>query len=63
MDENDYHIFRKIKESGVSNVYVDIYGDENTLANCRAKANARTYFDFQGMSLEFYDAATVSIWS
>lgn len=62
MDENDKHIFDKIKESRVSKVFVSIYGDEYTAANMRTRANAIAFLQGGGKSVEFYQAESAPVW-
>jgi len=63
MDENDKHIFEKIKSSRILKVFVSIYGDENTAANARTKANAMTYLQSVGRPVEFYRAESAPVWA
>ncbi|GEK46240.1 DUF4917 domain-containing protein [Bisbaumannia pacifica] len=63
MDENDKHIFDQIKSSRVSKVFVSIYGDENTAANTRTKANAMAFLQGFGKSVEFYQAESAPVWA
>ncbi|MEZ9819103.1 DUF4917 family protein [Shewanella sp. 10N.286.45.A1] len=63
MDDNDMHIFQQIKGSGVSKVYVGIFGDPNNDHNTRARANALAFLQRLGLEVEFYDAATAPIWA
>ncbi|WP_074218047.1 DUF4917 family protein [Vreelandella aquamarina] len=63
MDDNDKHIFDKIKSSRVAKVFVSIYGDENTDANSRTKANAIAFLQSFNRSVEFYQAETAPVWA
>lgn len=63
LDENDSHIFNTIELSEVSQVFVSVFGDENSEANRTVKANARKHFDKPGCSVEFFDASSAKIWS
>ena len=62
LDENDQHIFEKIKKSDVNQVFVSLHGDENNAANTRTKANAIAFLGTANRSVEFFDAQTASIW-
>lgn len=62
MDDNDKHIFDQIKTSRATKVFVSIYGDENTEANTRTKANALAFLQGHGKSVEFYQAESAPIW-
>jgi hypothetical protein len=63
MNENDKHIFDKIKSSRISKVFVSIYGDENTEPNTRTKANAMAFLQGYGKSVEFYQAESAPVWA
>lgn len=63
MDDNDKHIFDQIKSSRVSKVFVSIYGDENTAANTRTKANAMAFLQRFNRSVEFYQAESAPVWA
>lgn len=63
LDENDQHIFDRLKSSGVERFFVSIFGDENSEANLRVKANALAYLQSPISSVEFYDAASAPIWA
>lgn len=63
MNDNDKHIFDKIKSSGVSKVFVSIYGDEDTEANTRARANAMAFLQAHDKSVEFYQAESAPVWA
>lgn len=63
MDSNDAHIFDKIHSSNVRNIYIGLFGDENSEANRTTKANSLTYLQRGGKIVEFYDSSTASIWS
>lgn len=62
MDDKDKHIFDQIKTSRVSKVFVSIYGDENSEANTRTKANAMAFLQGIGKSVEFYQAESAPVW-
>ncbi|AXN05233.1 DUF4917 family protein [Vibrio anguillarum] len=62
MDENDKHIFDQIKVSNVSKVFVSIFGDKDSPANTRTRANAKAFIERPGLEVKFYDAATAPIW-
>lgn len=63
MDENDKHIFDQIASSGVRKIYVSIFGDENTAANKKSKANALAYLASPTVTVDFYQAETAPIWA
>lgn len=63
LDENDKHIFDRLKSSGVERFYVGIFGDENSVENSRVKANALAYLQSTISRVEFYDAASAPIWA
>jgi hypothetical protein len=60
--ENDKHIFDQIRRSDVSKVYVSLYGDENTPANARTKANAQSFLAKAGRVIEFFSAESTPAW-
>lgn len=62
MDDNDKHIFKQIRESATSQIYVSIFGREDTESNRTAIANATANFARIGRTLKFFDATTVPIW-
>lgn len=62
MSENDKHVFDQIVSSGVSKIFVSIFGDENTAANKRARANALAYLSSPSLTVDFYQAETAPIW-
>jgi hypothetical protein len=63
MDENDKHIFDKLKQSGVNKFFVSIFGDENSDENTRVKANARAYLESSISDVNFFDAQSAPIWA
>lgn len=63
MDENDKHIFSQIKSSQTRKVFVSIYGDENSEANTRTKANAQAFLQEKDRNVDFFNAASVPIWA
>ena len=63
MDESDKHIFNQIKSSRVSKIFVSIYGDENTEANTRTKANALAFLQRYGVEVDFYQAESAPVWA
>ncbi len=63
MDDNDKHIFDQIRSSRVSNIFVSIYGNENTPANARTKANARAFLEGVGKQVAFYQAESAPVWA
>lgn len=62
LDENDRHIFRELRVSPSKRIFISIYGDENSEANVRVKANALAYFGRPGRDVEFFDANTANVW-
>ena len=62
MDENDMHIFEAIRVSGARQIFVSVFGDENSDANRRLKANARAYLSSAGKHIDFFDASTALVW-
>lgn len=63
MDENDKHIFDQVKSSRVSKVFVSIFGNENSPANTRTKANAMAFLQRHGATVEFYQAKSTPVWT
>lgn len=63
MDENDKHIFDKIASSNLTKVYISIFGDENSEANKKSKANALAYIQNAKISVDFYQAETTPVWA
>lgn len=61
-DSNDKHVFDQLNKSGVTNYFVGIFGDEDSLGNQQIKGNARAWLERRGSSVTFYDAATAAIW-
>ena len=62
MDENDKHIFDKIKSSQINKIFVSIYGDEHNAANTRTKANALAFLKNTNNKIYFYQAESAPIW-
>lgn len=60
MDETDTHVFNQIRESGINNVYISIYGDPNSQSNRRTKANSESYF--YNCNVYFYQAESARVW-
>lgn len=60
MNETDSHIFNQAASSGVKNVYVSLFGDQNSQQNRKTKSNAESYFN--KCAVHFYDAETVQVW-
>jgi len=63
MDENDKHIFDKLKQSRVQQFFVSIFGDEHSDDNMRVKANALAYLKSPNSNVDFFDAQSAPIWS
>lgn len=61
--ENEKHIFDQLRSSGVEKVFVSIFGNENSEANIRLKANARAYLESPVTEVDFYDAESAPIWA
>jgi len=61
IDDNDQHIFDQIKESNVNKVFVSIYGDKNSKANIRAKANANAFL--HPLKVDFFQAESAPVWA
>lgn len=62
VNENDKHIFDQIQRSGVSKIFISLFGDENSSANARTQANAKAFLAKKGRLIEFFDAATAPVW-
>ncbi len=63
MDNSDKHIFDAVRLSAINKVMVSIYGDPNSDNNQRTMANARTYMERHGRTVDFYYASSVSVWN
>lgn len=62
LDENDQHIFDRVRGSSVNQVFVSLYGDEDSPENTRTKANALAFLGTATRSVEFFDAQSAGIW-
>ena len=62
MDENDKHIFDRIKSSSLRKIFVSLFGDECSDSNTRTKANARAYLEGIDKEVTFYDAESAPVW-
>lgn len=62
IDENDKHIFDAVKNGSASQIFVSLYGDEESEANVRSKANAIAFLSGAGRVVEFFDAMTAPVW-
>lgn len=62
MDENDKHIFDRIKQSSVRTVYVSIYGDEHSEANTATRGNAIRFLDSPNIEVKFFQAESAAVW-
>lgn len=62
MDENDSHIFSKIRESNIDQVFVSVYGDPGTDANRTLQLNAKRFLESARRPVEFFDASSAAIW-
>lgn len=63
LEDNDKHIFDQIGSSRVSNIFVSIYGDENTDVNLRTQANAIAFLQRSSKKVEFYKAESAPVWA
>lgn len=59
MDEVDCHIFKKISDSAVDDVYISVCGDPKSAANRKMMANAAGYFD---CPIHYYAASSAGVW-
>ncbi|WP_194714656.1 DUF4917 family protein [Noviherbaspirillum soli] len=62
MDDNDAHIFEAIRKSDACQVFVSVFGDEDSDANRRLKANSLAFFGAVGKHVDFFDASTAAAW-
>lgn len=62
MDENDAHIFNRVRRSEVKEIFVGIFGDPESDANRRSMANAGAFLAGAGRQVNFFDAATAPLW-
>jgi len=62
MDQNDMHIFEAIRKSEARQIFVSIFGDEQSDANRKLRAHALTFLGRQGRNIEFFDASTANAW-
>lgn len=62
IDDNDAHIFEQIDASPVRQVYVSVFGDENSAGNRRLTANATTAFSTAMRNVDFYQAESTPLW-
>jgi hypothetical protein len=62
MDENDAHIFEAIRKSPSRQIFVSVFGDENSIQNRRLKANAAAYLGDHRTTVQFFDASTAAVW-
>lgn len=60
--ENDKHIFDQVKRSGAGRIYVSLFGDENSPANVRTRANAAAFLMKPGRTVEFFSAESTPVW-
>lgn len=60
MNETDSHIFNQAASSGVKNVYVSLFGNQNSQKNRKTKSNAESYFN--KCAVHFYNAESVQVW-
>ena len=62
MNDNDRHIFDGIKSSGISKIFVSIFGDEDSNSNAILKGNAIRYLKENNNTVEFYQAESARVW-
>lgn len=62
VNENDKHIFDQIQRSDVTKVFISLFGDENSPANARTKANAQAYLAKKGRVIDFFAAESTQVW-
>jgi hypothetical protein len=62
IDENDKHIFDALKSSSATQVFVSLFGDQESPANTRSKANAMAFLSGGVRVVQFFDAATAPVW-
>lgn len=62
MDENDRHIFDAIRKSEARQIFVSIFGDDQSDANRRLRANALAFLGGPGKYVDFFNADTVRAW-
>jgi hypothetical protein len=62
MDENDAHIFEAIRKSDTRQIFVSVFGDEDSDANRRLKASALAFLGAAGKHVDFFDASTAAAW-
>ncbi len=60
--ENDKHIFDQVKRGGAGRIYVSLFGDENSAANVRTRANATAFLMKAGRAVEFFSAESTPVW-
>jgi hypothetical protein len=61
--ENDKHIFDAVRKSSVGQVFVSIFGAEESEQNARTIANARTYLQARNRKVDFFDATSAPVWN
>lgn len=66
LHENDEHILKRIRKGKVSELYVGIYGDPESLANKALKKNAQKLSSERTqkkpLNVKFYDASSANAW-
>lgn len=60
IDDTDTHIFTQAQNSAINNVYISIFGNENTKDNKKTKSNAESFF--HTCTVNFYQAESTPIW-
>lgn len=63
MNDNDKHIFDRIKFSSISKIFVSIFGNEDSESNIKLKANAMAYLKKSNNTVEFYEAESARVWA
>ena len=58
----DRHLFNAIGKSGVTRVFVSLFGDEYSPNNVATMANALAFMRRSGREVLFYDAASAQVW-
>jgi hypothetical protein len=62
MDDNDMHIFEAIRKSAARQIFVSIFGDDQSYGNRRLRANALAFLGGPAHQVDFFDASSVRVW-
>lgn len=62
IDENDKHVFDALRRSSATQIFVSLFGDEDSVANVRSRANAMAFLSGGNREVDFFDAATAPVW-